>query len=122
MGAAMGRWTMQGLIIIRWRASKPGHEVEAMKLADEADALYTKLREEGRVAGHEWIANFTGVDGGMFVVRGDPQGLVALTGTPEFAEINLRGILHLENWHWDMAFAGATVDEVYPGWRQLVGA
>jgi hypothetical protein len=122
VGARDRRWIMQGLIIVRWTGSKPGHEVEAMKLGDEADALYTKLREEGRVAGHEWIANLTGTDRGMFVVRGDPQALAGITATPEFAQINLGGIRHLENWHWDLGVAGATIDEIYPGWRETIGA
>ncbi len=113
---------MQGALILRWTAAKSGHEVEAMRLADDANAHFTALRESGAVAGHEWISNVTGTDGGMFIVRGDQPALIGVTASPEFASFHLRGILHLDDWHWDMGLSGSTVDEVYPGWRELVGA
>jgi hypothetical protein len=113
---------MQGLIIIRWSRAKSGHEVEAMKLADDATAHYATMAEAGQIAGHEWINNLTGTDGGMFIIRGDQQALGGVMMSPEFASIHLRGILHLEDWRWDMALSGTTVDDVYPGWRALVGA
>ena len=113
---------MQGLIIIRCSRAKSGHEVEAMKLADDANEHYAKMGVSGQIAGHEWVDNITGTDGGMFIIRGDQQALGGVMMSPEFASIHLRGILHLEDWRWDMALSGAVVDEVYPGWRELVGA
>lgn len=113
---------MQGLLIVRWTVPKPGHEVEAMKLADDADRHYSKLLDEGMIAGYEWVSNFTGSDGGMFIVRGDPATLSEIATSPEFGAIHLRGMLHLEHWHWDMCISGAKVDEAYPMWRELVGA
>jgi hypothetical protein len=112
----------QGLMIIRWSRSKSGSHVEAMKLADDADAHFRGLAQNGVVAGHEWIANITGEDGGMVIVRGDLPSLMGVASSPEFGEIHLRGILHLERWRWDLAFGGDVIDEIYPGWRQMVGA
>jgi hypothetical protein len=93
-----------------------------MKLADDATAHFSKMAEAGQIAGHEWVSNFTGTDGGMFLIRGDPQALGGIMMSPEFASFHIRGVLHLEDWRWDMALSGSTVDEVYPGWRELVGA
>ena len=113
---------MQGVIIVRWTTSRVGHEVDAMKLADEATAYYANMAQAGQIAGYEWVNNFTGTDGGMFLIRGDQQALGGIAMSPEFGSIHLRGALHLEDWRWDMALSGSTVDEVYPGWRELVGA
>lgn len=30
--------------------------------------------------------------------------------------------MFLEDFHWGMGLSGARIDEVYPGWRQFVGA
>lgn len=113
---------MQGVMLVRWTTPKVGHEVEAMKLADDADAHFARLTDQGSVAGHEWISNFTGSDGGMFIVRGDPATLMGISASEEFGAIHLRGLLHMDHWHWDMGLSGRTVDEVYPKWRELVGA
>lgn len=112
----------QGLMIIRWTKSKPGSHVEAMRLADDTNAYVLGLEEKGVVAGHEWVANITGEDGGMFVVRGDIPALMGVASSPEYRDLHLRGVLHLERWRWDLAFAGDVIDEIYPGWRALVGA
>ena len=93
-----------------------------MQLADDANAHYEEFRQQKRIDGYEWIANFTGTDGGMLVMRGDPQKLADITATPEFQSIIQRGLLLLESWHWDLGAAGATVDEIYPGYRELVSA
>lgn len=114
--------TMQGMIIVRWTTSRMGHHVDAMKLADEATAYYANMAQAGQIAGYEWVNNFTGADGGMLLVRGDPQVLFGIVMSPEFGSIHLRGALYLEDWHWDLALSGSSVDEVYPGWRVLVGA
>ena len=50
--------------------AKEGREVDAMKFADEVDAMYARLEDEGWVAAHEWWPNFTGTDDDMFIVRG----------------------------------------------------
>jgi hypothetical protein len=113
---------MQGMIIVRWTTSRAGHHVDAMNLADEATAYYANMAQAGQIAGYEWVSNFTGDDGGMLLVRGDPQVLGGITMSPEFLSMHLRGVLYLEDWHWDLALAGSTADEVYPGWRELVGA
>jgi hypothetical protein len=113
---------MQGMMIIRWRNARLGHEAEAARLADETTAHFAKLAETGQVTGFEWVSNFTGTDGGMFLVRGDQQALGAIAMSPEFGAFHLRGVYHLEDWRWDMALCGSSVDEVYPGWRELVGA
>ncbi|MCB0872700.1 MAG: hypothetical protein H6531_11265 [Actinobacteria bacterium] len=112
----------QGIMIMRWNGAKIGHEIEAMKLADEANLHFGALEDQGATSSHEWIANFTGTDGGMVALRGDPQSLMAVSASPEFQEIHLRGILHLDGWRLDIGLAGSTVDDVYPGWRGLVGA
>lgn len=113
---------MQGMIIYRWSGAKSGHEVEAMSLADDATAHYATLVQSGQVSSHEWVSNITGTDGGMYILRGDQQALAALMTTAEFVSFHLRGVLHLADWRWDLALSGDTVDEVYPGWRELVGA
>lgn len=113
---------MQGVMIFRWSAAKEGREVEAMKFADDADAMYARLEDEGRVAAHEWCANFTGNDDDMFIVRGEPDALGAVAMSPEFGAMMNKGRLYLEDFHWDMGVSGTRIDEVYPGWRQLVGA
>ncbi len=113
---------MQGMIIVRWSTARSGHEVEAMKLADDATAYWAKLAEAGQIASYEWVSNFTGTDGGMLLIRGDQQALGGIAMSPEFTSFHLRGVLHLEDWRADMALSGSSVDEVYPGWRELVGA
>ena len=113
---------MLSMIIYRWSGAKPGHEVEAMQLADEATARNAQRVESGELSSHEWISNITGTDGGMYVIRGDQQQIAAVMGTGDFASTHLRGVLHLADWRWDMALCGSSVDEVYPGWRELVGA
>jgi hypothetical protein len=113
---------MQGMMIFRWSGAKAGREAEAMKFADESDAYFSKLKGEGKIAGYEWVSNFTGSDFDMFVVRGDPQVLGAIAMSPEAGGLIMKGNLFLDDWHWDMAASGATVDDVYPGWRALVGA
>lgn len=113
---------MQGTLMIRWTTPKPGHEMDSMELADHSDQHFSALERSGMIAGHEWIANFTGSDGGMLVVRGEPAKLAEVSMSPEFGEIHLRGVLHLEHWHWDLGLSGDTVDEVYPHYRELVSA
>jgi len=113
---------MQGMMIFRWSGGRTGREVEVMKFGDESDAYFAGLKGEGKIEGYEWIANFTGSDHDMFVVRGDPQALAAIAMSREGGSLIMKGNLLLEDWHWDWAVAGDTVDEVYPGWRQLVGA
>lgn len=113
---------MQGLMIFRWRTPRAGREAEALRFVDESDAYWRRLRDEGAIAGYEWVSNVTGADHDMFIVRGAPESLIAVTMSPEFGALTMRGAYLVEGWHWDMAVAGATVDEVYPGWRELIAA
>ena len=93
-----------------------------MQLGDDSNAHYEELRKQKKIDGYEWITNLTGMDGGMLVMRGDPQKLAGITATPEFRNIIQRGLLLLESWRWDLGVAGASVDEIYPGYRELVSA
>lgn len=112
---------MQGAIVIRWRSPRSGHEVESLRLADEATIMWSTLADAGQISGYEWLSGFTGTDGGMLIVRGDQLALGGIMMSPEFMAIHLRGVLHHDDWRVDIGMSGSTVDEVYPGWRELVG-
>jgi len=55
------------------------------------------MAQAGKIAGYEWVSNFTGTDGGMFLVGGDPQVLLGIAMSPEFGSFHQRGTLHLED-------------------------
>ena len=112
---------MEGLIISRWTKPRLGKETEAWKLGEEADALAKRLIEEGKITGFEWIAGFTGSDGHMSIIRGDPATLVALSMTPEMIEIDMKSTAIHEDYRVDFAFSGSTIGDTWPAWKAMLG-
>jgi len=97
-------------------------EREVVKLSDDWDAYVQRMIAAGTITGGEWIANFTGGDGNMYILRGDPQKLMALSVTPEIQQFRARAIGLNADWRMDFAIAGKSLDDAWPGWRQMVGA
>lgn len=58
----------------------------------------------------------------MAIFRGDPAKLMALSVTPEFVQLCWRSSTANEDWRMDFAVSGKTLDDTWPGWRQMVGA
>ena len=112
---------MEGLMISRWTRPRSGKEMEAWALGEEVDAFAKQLMEKGTITGFEWIGSFTGSDGHMSIIRGDPAKLMALSVAPEMMEIMMKATLVHVDFRFDFAVSGSTVGDTWPGWKAMIG-
>lgn len=112
---------MEGLIVTRWTKPRSGKETEAWALGEEVDAFAKRLKGQGTITGFEWIGGFTGSDGHMSIIRGDPSKLMALSVTPEMMEIWTKGALVHEDFRFDFAVSGSTLGDAWPVWAAMLG-
>lgn len=112
---------MEGLIVSRWSKPRAGKEAEAWALGEEVDALAKRLIGEGALSGFEWIGGFTGSDGHMSIMRGDPAKLMALSVSPEIMGIWMKAAFVHEDFRFDFAVSGSTVGDTWPAWKAMIG-
>ena len=112
---------MEELIITRRTKPRAGMEKKGWKLGEEADAFAKRLIDEGTITGFEWIGGFTGSDGHMSIIRGEPAKLMALSATPEMMELWMKGAMTHEDWRFDFAISGSALEETWPSWKAMLG-
>jgi hypothetical protein len=105
---------MEGLIVARWRGPTTGREKESWALAGEMDALMERWIAEGKITGFEWVVGFTGRDGHMAILRGEPSALVALSMDPELLDIIMKATWFNDDFGWDFALSGSTATDAWP--------
>lgn len=109
-------------MIARWRRPNPGMEEAIPAYADHVDAYMRSLISDGRIDAFEWVDSVTGSDHYMAVVRAAQPDLLAVMNSPEFQQIVVQGRLTLDGFRVDLAVAGSSFDDVWPGLREAMTA
>jgi hypothetical protein len=109
-------------IVYRWRRSIPGREQEAMQVMAENEAFIERMIAEGRAASKEYVNVWTEVWTNLVIVRGEPEGLMAMLAEPEHREIVAKAAYIAEDFRVDFAEVGETPGEVYGAWAAMLQA
>lgn len=117
-----GSITMGMAIVYRWRRSIPGREQEAMAVMAENEAFAERMLAEGKAASREYVNVWTDVWANCLIVRGEPEGLMAILAEPEHREIVAKAAFTTEDFRIDFAEVGATPAEAYRAWAEMLQA
>lgn len=95
-------------LFIGWGSPRAGKEAAAAKVFEEAVAYWNGLRAAGEVESLEYVllSAHGGDLGGFALLRGDPEKLGRLSGTPEFQRLTMRAGVCIEG----VGVVSATID------------
>jgi hypothetical protein len=74
---------MNGALLITWGAVVRGREAKALEVFQGVQAYWDEQAKEGKIHDHRSYFNLVGKSGGMTVVNGELDSLLALQGSTE---------------------------------------
>jgi hypothetical protein len=95
-------------LFIGWGSPRAGKEAAAGKVFEEAVTYWNALQTAGEIESVEYVllASHGGDLGGFALLRGDPEKLGRLSGTPEFERLTMRAGVCLDG----VGVVGAAID------------
>ncbi|HYF17448.1 MAG TPA: hypothetical protein VEA40_06235 [Ramlibacter sp.] len=110
------------VIVFAWNRSLPGREqLSAQHFQDFTQYLQSR-KAAGAIESFDTVIlepNGTSFHG-FFLIRAEPTKLAALTGTPEWVQHQVRGVLHLDGSAVLRGVTGAAVAERMGMWVQAI--
>lgn len=86
----------------------------------ENDAFVERMLAEGKALSREYVNVWTDVWTNCLVVRGEPEGLMAILAAPEHRQIVAKAAYTAEDFRIDFADVGATPAEAYGAWAAML--
>lgn len=102
---------MQGAFVSWWSAPRDGMEKRALELGVEVNDWWGKRAAEGKCTPPEMFFSGTRGGSGMWMVKGDLDTLHQLERTAEVQHLLMKSSLLLEDFEYDLEFAGDGADE-----------
>jgi len=98
---------MTGAIVIRWGAIVPGREAKALEVFAGAVAHFEELQKSGRIHRHREYFALTGTDGGMAVVEGELDELLATVAEDDTIKLNTQSAAIVQNFEVTVMAGGS---------------
>lgn len=111
---------MDAAIVYSWQTLYPGRNALAKALAHDSEAYFAELAAAGRCSKLEWFGNGNWTGSQMYIVRGELQELAAISMSPEFTRLNMRGGAILRDPRFGIYLTGESVDVVWAPWWDVV--
>jgi hypothetical protein len=110
------------VIMFGWNRSLPGREAMSGQHFQEFLEYLAGQKKSGVVESYDavFLEPHGGRLNGFFLIRGEPEKLSQLTGSPEWMRHQIRGILHLDGATAVRGFTGAAVGERMEIWMKEI--
>jgi hypothetical protein len=112
--------TLTGAVVFRWGAPVPGREGLALQVFESFLQWADDLAKTGRIHGHEEWMSVTGRPGGLMVVTGPLDDLLALQGEDDTLRLRQEAALAVSDFDLQV-YAGGTdssLQQVLRDWTQ----
>lgn len=108
----------EAALVTTWTSSVPGREKQSIECFMDYMALLGKQAADGKTEQPEAYFKYDG-SGGVGIVRGKSDHLLALWESEDFREIISRAQLTVEKLHTELYAAGDTVQEMVGNFTQV---
>lgn len=110
------------VIIFGWKQSIPGRESLSAQHFQEFSQFLQKQKQQGLVESFEpmLFEPHSGDLHGFFLIKGEPSKLVSLVGSPDWAQHQVRAMLHLTGVTLMRGLTGAAVLERMEMWTKAI--
>ncbi|MCZ7528097.1 MAG: hypothetical protein M5U14_18055 [Acidimicrobiia bacterium] len=97
---------MKGATVISWGPPVRGRERQSLEVFGRALTFYDDLAKEGRIEGHREYFNLIGAAGGMMLVEGDLEELLALQAEEETRRLHAEASSIVEGFRVELCMGG----------------
>lgn len=82
---------MKGAMVVTWTGTRPGRERLSLEYGREVDDFFGKFAAEGKCSSPKWFFARTGPS--VWLVEGEVEDLLMISGSPEGAKLSIKGPL-----------------------------
>jgi hypothetical protein len=97
---------MQGAIVYRWGQTVPGREQLALELFQASGEMFDGFAKNNQIMGHYPYLSMNR-DGGMWLIHGETDQLMALQALPEVQMIQARVQAAVTDWSAEWLIGGS---------------